>query len=298
MKLNTFAKRLSDLIYNSKLDDFELKDKWNDLRHEVNETKNHSREISKIIEFLKQIPKDKQDIKILDFGCGGCLSVFYLIALGYTNDWGVDIDGDKNKINLFLKKILNLELNTKNRISIYEKLPLDFNNAEFDFIFSQQVFEHVRYEDFHPIINEISRILKTEGITYNQIPHKLGPFDYHTKTWFLHWFPRSLTIFFLKILNKNSLFYQKHLWFRFPWEYIRSFNKVVGITKNLSNERITEFSDTIFEKSSGEKKNEFKGVNRFLRILIAKVSKIKIIGPVVKFLFSYFLMLEIVSKKK
>ena len=55
MKLNTFAKRLSDLIYNSKLDDFELKDKWNDLRHEVNETKNHSREISKIIEFLKQI---------------------------------------------------------------------------------------------------------------------------------------------------------------------------------------------------------------------------------------------------
>ena len=53
-----------------------------------------------------------------------------------------------------------------------------------------------------------------------------------------------------------------------------------------------------FLKNLQEKKNEFKGVNRFLRILIAKVSKIKIIGPVVKFLFSYFLMLEIVSKKK
>ena len=297
MKLNIFSKKLYDLIDNSTLDEIDIRKRWNDLKNEVNETIVHPRDVSKIIEILKKIPKKKEEIKILDFGCGGCISIFYLAALGYSNVWGVDMDISKEKFYLFLKKISLIESNSEYRILNYQKLPLNFNNDEFDFIFSQQVFEHVKYQDFFPIVNEISRLLKTGAITYHQIPHKLGPFDYHTKTWFLHWFPKRVTVFLLKLLNKNSLFFKEHLWFKFPWEYMREFEQVIGSTQNFSSDRISEFSDTFAEKETGETYNEFKGINRFLRILFANLSKIKIIRPIVK-IFSYFLMLEIVSKKK
>ena len=297
MKFNIFTKKLSDIIDNSTLSNNELLKKWDDLKREVKKNEIHERNISKIIEILKEIKKPKDEIKILDFGCGGCGSIFYLAALGYTNVWGIDLEVNQSLDN-FLKRILSINLNEKRRISFYNKVPLDFKEKDFDFIFTQQVFEHVKYDDYLPALNEISRLLKAGAITYHQIPHRLTPFDYHTKTWFIHWLPKNVTVFLIKLMNKNSSFVKEHLWFKFPWEYLNSFDKVIGITKNLSHDRISEFTDTLAIKKSGETLNEFKGLNRFLRILIARLSKIKIIGPLVRFCFSNFIMLELVSKKK
>ena len=107
-----------------------------------------------------------------------------------------------------------------------------------------------------------------------------------------------MTVFLFKLFGKNSSFINEHLWFKFPWEYMISFDRIIGPTHNLSYDRISEFSDTNVVKPSGEILYEFQGLNRFLRILIAKLSKNKIIGKIVKFCFVYFIMLELVSKKK
>jgi SAM-dependent methyltransferase len=297
MKLNVFAKKLTDIVYNSNFDDIEILQNWALLKKEVNETDSHSGNVSNILKILKNIKKPKEEIKILDFGCGGCTSIFYLIALGYTNVWGIDLEV-KFELDIFLKKILSENSNSKKRISNYKKLPLDFEDNEFDFIFTQQVFEHVRFDDYMPALKEISRLLKIDAITYNQIPHKLVPYESHTKTWLIHWLPKNMIVFFFKLFGKNSSFIKEHLWFKFPWEYMSSFDKIIGPTQNLSYDRISEFTDTSVVKPSGEILYEFQGLSRFLRILIAKLSKNKIIGKSVKFCFVYFIMLELVSKKK
>ena len=128
MKLNLFAKELTDIIYNPKLDNNIIIEKWTNLKNEISKTHTHSRDISKIIEILEKIDKPKTDIKILDFGCGGCISIFYLAAMGYTNIWGVDLEV-KPELNIFLKKILPSDENLENRISYYKKFPLFFQDT-------------------------------------------------------------------------------------------------------------------------------------------------------------------------
>ena len=297
MNFTIFTKKLSDIIDNSTLSNNESLKEWDDLKREVKKSEVHERHFNIILKILKNINKPKEEIKILDFGCGGCTSVFYLRALGYTNVWGIDLEV-RPELDIFLKKTLSENLNSKKRISNYTKLPLDFEDNEFDFIFTQQVFEHVRFDAYMASLKEISRLLKIEGITYNQIPHKLVPYESHTKTWLIHWLPKNMTVFLFKLFGKNSSFINEHLWFKFPWEYMISFDRIIGPTHNLSYDRISEFSDTNVVKPSGEILYEFQGLNRFLRILIAKLSKNKIIGKFVKFCFVYFIMLELVSKKK
>ena len=297
MNFTIFTKKLSDIIYNSTLSNNESLKEWDDLKREVKKSEVHERHFNIILKILKNINKPKEEIKILDFGCGGCTSVFYLRALGYTNVWGIDLEV-RSELDIFLKKTLSENLNSKKRISNYTKLPLDFEDNEFDFIFTQQVFEHIRFDAYMASLKEISRLLKIDGITYNQIPHKLVPYESHTKTWLIHWLPKNMTVFLFKLFGKNSSFINEHLWFKFPWEYMISFDRIIGPTHNLSYDRISEFSDTNVVKPSGEILYEFQGLNRFLRILIAKLSKNKIIAKIVKFCFVYFIMLELVSKKK
>ena len=44
--------------------------------------------------------KNDKEIKILDHGCGGAMTVFFLVLKGYHNVWGIDIsDTDLFKLN-------------------------------------------------------------------------------------------------------------------------------------------------------------------------------------------------------
>ena len=96
-----------------------------------------------------------------------------LASKGYTNIWGIDINQSKSFIAR--KKACNntfkIILNTKSdRIVNYDGKFINFKNKTFDYIYSQQVIEHVQSHLLDKYISEESRILKNDGSALHQIP--------------------------------------------------------------------------------------------------------------------------------
>ena len=67
-----------------------------------------------------------------------------------------------------------------------EKLP--FADNSIDICISNHVIEHVKNQSLH--MQEIYRVLKPGGICYFATPNRLFPWEPHTKTLFLHYFPK------------------------------------------------------------------------------------------------------------
>ena len=108
------------------------------------------------------------------------------------------------KLNMFLKIILGEDQPSINRIQIYNGKKLPFQNSTFDLIFSQQVIEHLPPSNKIPFLLEERRVIKKDGIMYHQIPHRLVPYEAHTKTWFVHWLPKSFGAFYFKKFEENT----------------------------------------------------------------------------------------------
>lgn len=98
----------------------------------------------------------------LDFGCGAGETVFAYRRAGY-NAFGCDIELEQKG------EFLRLMDKTTNRIP--------FEDASFDFVFSDQVFEHV--QDHLSALAEIWRVLKPRGISLHSFPSKLKPIESH-----------------------------------------------------------------------------------------------------------------------
>ena len=248
---------------------------------EIINSKNHSRHISKLIEILKL----KREAVILDHGCGSCSTILYLLCLGYKNIWGIDISCDEEKLNSFLKNICQFE---EKRIFNYDGKTLPFKSKKFDLIISQQVLEHVRYENQEITIKEQSRVMKSGGYAYYQIPHLFVPYEAHTKTWFIHWLPRKIALLFYKVINKNFLFFKDHLFLSSPFKYKNIIKKEIGKIEDLSLERVSMFNNEF---------NEFKGLSLFIRFLVAKLCGLPIIGKIIVKIVSNFIMIEILAIK-
>ncbi len=244
---------------------------------------------------LRMIETSNKKIRILDHGCGSCITVLFLILKGFENVWGVTVNFDKNisvnlyvkKVNLLIQDILNQRGKTK-RIFIYDGKKLPFNSNSFDFIFSQQVLEHVspNFRNFY--IYEEKRVLKDKGFLYHQIPHKLVPFEAHTKKWFIHWFPKKYT---LKILGSDTNEYnftKKYLFLEWPWE----------IKKKLSSMNLNYLDITHFRLNKRVKGREFGFIGNLIRIIFFIFFKIPYLGKYISKISSYFFMLEIIIVKK
>jgi SAM-dependent methyltransferase len=114
----------------------------------------------------------KPDSRILDFGCGSGKSVYELCHNGYQAfgcDIKIDFDSNDNSKSLIGEgKIKPIDLNPY-------RLP--FEDQTFDFIFSNQVFEHV--QNYSESISEIARILKPDGICLHILPSRYRPIEPH-----------------------------------------------------------------------------------------------------------------------
>ncbi len=111
--------------------------------------------------------------KILEFGCGAG-EIVSVLRSNKMQAFGCDIkkidEIDFNTTSMFNEKIIKL-INVRPY-----RIPFDDNT--FDFIFSDQVFEHVI--NYSESISEISRILKPGGFCLHIFPSRYKPIEAHT----------------------------------------------------------------------------------------------------------------------
>ena len=108
---------------------------------------------------------------LLDLGCGSGQIVCEFRKRG-LNASGVDFD-------LPAEGMLR-ELGADSFRRIEEKpYRIPFDNQSFDFVFSNEVLEHV--SDHRPVFAEMARVLKPGGVGLHYFPPKYAPLEVHTR---------------------------------------------------------------------------------------------------------------------
>ena len=95
--------------------------------------------LATLLEMLGRVDKPRADIRILEHGFGSGSALLYLLAHGYTGIHGVDLGGSAAALN----RISAAAGLATPPFALYDGLKLPYADASFDFVFSQQVIEHV-----------------------------------------------------------------------------------------------------------------------------------------------------------
>ncbi len=111
-----------------------------------------------IVRFLAK-NKGKRNQKVLDLGCGSGRHCELLIKHGYQV-YGCDVSSLAIKITM--ERIRNLNLKGKFEVSNFNSLP--YENEFFDVIIAWHSIYYNNFETLLETINEISRVLKKNGL--------------------------------------------------------------------------------------------------------------------------------------
>ena len=218
------------------------------------------------------------EIAILDHGCGGGLTLLYLAARGYTNIYGVDVGGDHTIRNRISTELLN---HTEPRFMMYDGKRLPLGDNMIDIVFSQQVLEHVGDDVFDSYYAEECRILKPDGWAIHQVPHRLTPYDSHTRTWFIHYLPSPLHRAAGRLIGVEI---PDHLNLRWPWRHRYAARRHIGSCQDLTLERLTAATDFTY----------YDGPVR-LRRLISAILSLPLVGGIFGAALQHFAMMETLS---
>ena len=286
-KWSNFKNQIDSLV-NSNKTNIEIESCWKKIQINVkNYEPNH---LINLFDIIKKY-KLHNEIKILDHGCGDGLTLFFLAAKGYENIWGIDVNNSKgfNKRKKINNKILKVLFKKKSdSISNYDGKVLPYKNASFDFIFSQQVIEHIEEKSLDHYLSEEARVLKNRGFALHQIPHRLGPFEGHTKKWFIHWLPKNIYHYLLKKDKAKLSLVKNALFLKWPWELKISFKKYFSSVKNISINRLKVDINS----------DEYSLKEKIIRKALVILFRIPLAGKLFLILFSVFFQLEFIVQKK
>jgi SAM-dependent methyltransferase len=129
---------------------------------------------------------EKKCFRVLDFGCGRGRSVARLLSSGF-DAYGVDVDLDV--VRMAEDYYREHGFDAAKRLAACADFPTDFPDAYFDFIFSEQVFEHV--SDIELVASEIGRITKPDGGGVHVFPASKAFVEEHLGMPFVHWLPKN-----------------------------------------------------------------------------------------------------------
>jgi len=142
---------------------------------------------------------DTKNWKVLDIGCSSGMVDFFL-ADNFNSILGIDIDPaaiELAKSNYHSKNI-DYRLGNIDNISITEK---------FDLIICNSVLEHVPDQDI--LLKNIKSLLKPSGICFLSVPNKYTVSrEPHYDLYFLSWFPRKMSNYYIRLLRKGSFYYE------------------------------------------------------------------------------------------
>jgi SAM-dependent methyltransferase len=121
----------------------------------------HSRQVSSIFILDKIFNSGIKVNSVLDLGCGKGDSVDYFRKKNPDIKWvGVDIECSPE---------VSLRKRTDAEFVAFDGINLPFEKESFDLIFSNQVFEHVRYPE--RLLKEVYRVLNKGGYFVGSVSH-------------------------------------------------------------------------------------------------------------------------------
>lgn len=134
---------------------------------------------------LLNLPKDK--MRVLDYGCGVGASVRAINQDGF-NVYGTDIDEDA--VNAGNKNQISADLENRSRLRVMSSAgTIPFPDEYFDFVYSQEVYEHI--ENLDTATAEISRVTKPGGMGFHVYRAPLEPIEPHFFMPIVHWLPKN-----------------------------------------------------------------------------------------------------------
>lgn len=185
------------------------------------------------------------DSKILDFGCGAGREVYQFRRMGHKA-YGCDVKdvfGDIQK-QCEEEKLISPGESIFHKIDM-ENYRIPFADETFDYVFSNQVFEHV--QNYPEALSEIYRVLKPGGCSLHFFPARYRPVEAH------------VFVPFAGVFRSYSyLLFWAFLGIRNPYQRGYSFKKVARANREYLTTRTTYFTKT---KIYNTVFNQFKNVS-------------------------------------
>ena len=233
-----------------------------------------------VITQIVGILEDDKNSKILDFGCGAGQTVIYLRLLGFDAK-GVDL----GSVDLPNKVAHKLGLGS-GVFTQYSGRHSSYVDNSFDLIYSEQVLEHVL--DLTAYYSEASRLLKPNGVAYFSFPHRMIPFDTHTRTWFVHYFPKRIQNGLYAVLSRDVAYIRKILNYKTIWTH-----------RKLGLKYFRSFEDLTFQRlsNSARQKLDFYEGNRSIRKLANSLMSTALFGRLLCIILSKFANADIIFRK-
>jgi len=206
--------------------------------------------------------------------------------LGFTGVRGVNITADCLAWNRWLQEYAGY---TESPFILYDGQHLPFLDGSQDMVFSQQVVEHVVPELIEPYYRETGRVLRDGGLAIFQIPHRLAPYDSHTRTWFVHWLPRWAQPGVYRWLGRDYNWVNRELFLRTLWCHWRLTRRWIGKPHNMAHKRFISLSTTDIAA--------YYDGPIHLRNWLARLVMRPLIGPLLARMISPWLMAETIVVK-
>ncbi|WP_420429780.1 class I SAM-dependent methyltransferase [Algiphilus sp.] len=142
--------------------------------------------LTRLTSFAQACGKSPHQIQVLDWGCGRGRMVAALRRLGFSA-FGVDPDEAAVSNGMQLLGRMGYPGDVLNVIDRDAHTP--FAENRFDFVFSNQVLEHVR--DLPAIVSEIARLTRSGGAGLHIFPPRWHIREAHLRMPVVHWLPKN-----------------------------------------------------------------------------------------------------------
>lgn len=204
-------------------------------------------------QFLALHPQSTAGAKALDFGCGDGRLITWSQECGIGDFYGTDTFYGDGEIGLENGGGDDIPASTRERISITETgQPLPFADNTFDFVCSNQVFEHIA--DLDRTIEELARITKPGGRQLHVFPTRervveghLGVAGIHRlppgrrRAWARRWYPHvrygDTTSSFEQWWDEMGPFLDNHTVYRTAREYDAAFARYFRV-RHIESEKL------------------------------------------------------------
>jgi SAM-dependent methyltransferase len=125
------------------------------------EGKRFFKEIHPEMESLSAVFREESYERILDIGCGTGRHTVYLAGKGF-DVYGLDSSPTALKYTIDLLSSQDLSAH----LTLHDMVSLPYDDDYFDAIISVQVIQHNTIEKIHNTVQEISRVLKVNGMVW------------------------------------------------------------------------------------------------------------------------------------